>query len=76
MTPLQNPAIQDHVKGSRGLLGNVILQFVRVGFEERHRQVAGEDVIKRRDVSRALDGGMPAQCQNSASRPSYSRQIV
>src|SRR5207245_810024 len=35
----------------------------------RHRQIAGENVVKRWNISRALDRSMTAQCENSAAGP-------
>ena len=35
----------------------------------RHREVAGEDVVERRDVGRALDRRVPAQRHDPAARP-------
>ena len=34
-----------------------------------HREVAGQDVVQRRDVGRALDGGVPAQGHDPAAGP-------
>ena len=34
-----------------------------------HRDVAGEDVVERRDVGRALDAGVAAQGHDAAARP-------
>ena len=47
----------------------IVCQRVRVRLEERHRQVAGQDVVQRRDVGRALDRGVAAQRQDPAARP-------
>ena len=41
------------------------LMRLRVG----HRDVAGEDVVQRRDVRRALDRGVPAERHDPAARP-------
>ena len=42
---------------------------VLVGVRVRHRDVAGQDVVERRDVGRALDRGVPAQRQDAAAGP-------
>ena len=39
-----------------------------VGAERRHRQVAGEQVVERRDIGRALNGRVTAQRQDAAAR--------
>ena len=38
------------------------------GLGVRHRDVAGEDVVQRRDVGAALDAGVPPQRENPAAR--------
>src|SRR5262245_21998018 len=35
----------------------------------RRRQIAGEEIVKRRDVGRALDGGMSTQREDAATGP-------
>ena len=42
---------------------------ILVGVRVRHRDVAGQQVEQRRDVGRALDGGVPAQRQDAAAWP-------
>ena len=42
----------------------------RVGLaERRHRQIAGQDVVERRDVGRSLNRGVAAQRENAAAGP-------
>ena len=40
----------------------------RVFFEERHREIAGQNVVERRNIGRTLNRSMAAQRQNSAAR--------
>ncbi len=51
------------------VLLDVLGEAVRVLLEERHGEVAGQDVVERRDVGRALDRGVAAQRQDAAARP-------
>ena len=37
--------------------------------EGGHRQVAGQDVVERRDVGRSLNRGVAAQREDAAARP-------
>jgi hypothetical protein len=48
-------------------LRDVARQRLALALEERHRQVAGQDVEERRDVGRALDRGVAAQRQDAAA---------
>src|SRR5207237_9364734 len=46
---------------------DVLVKLVRVRLEKRHRQVSRQDVVKRRNISRALNTCMSTQCQNAAA---------
>ena len=56
--------------GRRGVRLDELVE-VAVALGVRHRQVAGQDVVERRDVGRALDRRVPAQRHDPAARPAH-----
>ena len=59
----------DHKPGAGIVLFHELLQAVSVRFEKRHGQIAGQDVVKRRDISGTLDRSVAAQGEDAAARP-------
>ena len=55
------------VAGRRGCSARRSPPASACGVRVRHREVAGQDVVERRDVGRALDRGVPAQRQDPAA---------
>src|ERR1700693_22643 len=51
-----------------GLVGEMIGQRFFAAVAARHRQVAGQAIVERRNVGRTLNRSVTAQCENPAAR--------
>src|SRR5437762_8607055 len=55
--------------GRLGLMRQVIAQLLLAAVAARHRQIAGQDIVERWNVSRPLNRGVTAQRQNTTAGP-------
>ena len=49
------------------LMGQIIAQGLFGAVTARHRQIAGQNIVERRNIGRALNRSVTAQRQNSAA---------
>src|ERR1700676_1489832 len=55
--------------GRFGLMRKVLAQRFLAAVAARHRQVTGQNIVERRNISRTLDRGVTAQREDAATRP-------